>query len=366
MKMKRKLIVVLLVIIMLIPQGVYGTSVDSMDEPIVTTRNLPFHQGDVDVIRNLIANNAFFWGGDNPEWWPVTWTAIEGVYRITEIGTWSILPESVHGHVDVSGLTELRILRLRDGMFGWGALPTININGLRNLTTLELEWIELANVDFRQFSNLVSLNLIVRQAMVANLNGLNQLTELQIFFAGGWNRLSGVSGVFFPNGNQLTTSLLAHPYDNMAFSIHKKISLNEVSITSHCNWRGTPSFAPIWEVSAGATLQDVSECGSLQEIIMTVPNQNVSLVGSIAYNGATIHSYGDYYYAELADGTLAIVGHNRSTSNLVIPGTINGRTVSTIGRAAFWTPWFAGPGPGALATVTIPYTITEIRPIAFA
>lgn len=59
------------------------------------------------------------------------------------------------------------------------------------------------------------------------------------------------------------------------------------------------------------------------------------MVLSTFTSNAKIIKYGDYTYEVLYDGT-AIVWYHGSDSNVVIPKTINGYKISTIGLGAFW------------------------------
>lgn len=67
---------------------------------------------------------------------------------------------------------------------------------------------------------------------------------------------------------------------------------------------------------------------------------------------------GDYQCNELSDGTIAIVGYTGSDSKLVIPSTIEGRTVTCIGSSAFELN-------RSLRSVTIPDTVTTLENHAF-
>ena len=62
---------------------------------------------------------------------------------------------------------------------------------------------------------------------------------------------------------------------------------------------------------------------------------------------------GDYEYEILDDGTVEITEYSGFAKNLAIPGTIAGKTVSSIGDLAF-------SGCESLTNVTIPGSVTSI------
>lgn len=67
---------------------------------------------------------------------------------------------------------------------------------------------------------------------------------------------------------------------------------------------------------------------------------------------------GDYEYEVLADGTVKIISYNGTDVNVVVPSKINGKTVTTIGEAAFYDN-------SKIVTITFPNTITRIEDMAF-
>lgn len=67
---------------------------------------------------------------------------------------------------------------------------------------------------------------------------------------------------------------------------------------------------------------------------------------------------GDYDYEVLDDGTVSIVGYGGTDTDVVIPSTLDGKTVSTIGTAAFWYC-------SDIESVTLPNTVTSIESRAF-
>lgn len=50
---------------------------------------------------------------------------------------------------------------------------------------------------------------------------------------------------------------------------------------------------------------------------------------------AGAETFGDYEYSVLDDGTVKITGYNGSAETVVIPDTIDGKSVTSIGNGAF-------------------------------
>ena len=69
-------------------------------------------------------------------------------------------------------------------------------------------------------------------------------------------------------------------------------------------------------------------------------------------------AYGDYEYKVLSNGTVEITGYNGSASSLSIPGSINGKKVTSIGEYAFCECT-------SLKSVTIPSGVKSIGEYAF-
>lgn len=68
---------------------------------------------------------------------------------------------------------------------------------------------------------------------------------------------------------------------------------------------------------------------------------------------AGAETYGDYEYAVLEDGTAEITAYSGKDENLIVPDTIDGKTVTRIGGAAF-------DGHIGLISVKIPKSVTSI------
>lgn len=67
---------------------------------------------------------------------------------------------------------------------------------------------------------------------------------------------------------------------------------------------------------------------------------------------------GDYSYNMLADGTVEITGYTGTATNVSIPSSIGGKSVSSVGEIVF-------AGNQTLQTVTIPNTVTKLQYAAF-
>lgn len=85
-----------------------------------------------------------------------------------------------------------------------------------------------------------------------------------------------------------------------------------------------------------------------------------ALSASARDNDVAAVSYysGDYEYEYADDNTVIITDYSGSDSNLTIPSTLDGDTVTCIGESAFW-------GTDSLKAVKIPDTVTSIGKYAF-
>lgn len=83
----------------------------------------------------------------------------------------------------------------------------------------------------------------------------------------------------------------------------------------------------------------------------------VTGTGSVI-KASAYETYGDYDYEVLDDGTVSIVGYGGTDTDVVIPSTLDGKTVSTIGSVAFWYC-------SDIESITLPNTVTSIESRAF-
>ncbi len=95
--------------------------------------------------------------------------------------------------------------------------------------------------------------------------------------------------------------------------------------------------------------------------VASVENSNEAVMASVASVSVAAASAdvisGDYTYADLADGTVKITGYQGTATDISIPGTLDGKTVSIIGEEAFHR--------SEVTSVTIPKSVTEIQYLAF-
>ena len=91
--------------------------------------------------------------------------------------------------------------------------------------------------------------------------------------------------------------------------------------------------------------------------------ENNGVEGDVAENGrkaarAALASEGDYEYAVLADDSVAISKYNGTETEVSVPGTLGGKTVSSIGESAF-------ERNDTIEKVTLPASVTSIQYASF-
>lgn len=83
-----------------------------------------------------------------------------------------------------------------------------------------------------------------------------------------------------------------------------------------------------------------------------------NLKKSISTMSANATSTSEYEYSTLSDGTIEITGYNGTDTAISIPSSISGKTVTSIGEAAFYEN-------ENITSVVIPNTVTKIGEGAF-
>ena len=115
-----------------------------------------------------------------------------------------------------------------------------------------------------------------------------------------------------------------------------------------------------WAFEDCTSLTDVYYTGSVAEWNkINIDRYNSCLTdATIHYNYVTVKTYRDFEYSILDDGTVKITDYTGSDSKLVIPSTIDGKKVTSIGGYAF-------EYCTSLTSITIPNSVTSIGDWAF-
>lgn len=129
-------------------------------------------------------------------------------------------------------------------------------------------------------------------------------------------------------------------------------SLAEITIPLSVTEINDSAFAECWQ------LKDVYYAGTLEQwkAIRISKEQNDDLLDAVVhFSDGTIFegSKRKYQYKELDDGTLEITGYEGLEKSLVIPSTINGKSVTSIGYDAF-------SDHTALKEITIPSSVNRL------
>ncbi|MCI8917694.1 MAG: leucine-rich repeat protein [Eubacterium sp.] len=129
-------------------------------------------------------------------------------------------------------------------------------------------------------------------------------------------------------------------------------SLAEITIPLSVTEINDSAFAECWQ------LKDVYYAGTLEQwkAIRISEEQNDDLLDAVVHlSDGTIFegSKRKYQYKELDDGTLEITGYEGLEQSLVIPSTINGKSVTSIGYDAF-------SDHETLKTITIPSSVNKL------
>lgn len=136
-------------------------------------QNAPLHEGDVAVIKNIIANNGLKWNADDPLSWPencIEWEDVNGKQRIIGL---DLSAMRLNGALDVSGLTELNYLDCQRNR-----LSGLDVNGNRKLRLLELNNNNIQSLDLSNNTLLTELACYANSLTTLDLGGNPLLMHL--------------------------------------------------------------------------------------------------------------------------------------------------------------------------------------------
>ena len=122
-------------------------------------------------------------------------------------------------------------------------------------------------------------------------------------------------------------------------------------------------FSIIINVQADSEInkEDNSKSQGIKKEINAYENgikQYNNLKKSISTMSANVANISEYEYSTLSDGTIEITGYNGTGTVISIPSSIAGKTVTSIGKAAFYEN-------ESITSVVIPNTVTKIGEGAF-
>ena len=155
------------------------------------------------------------------------------------------------------------------------------------------------------------------------------------------------------------TSLKSITIPNSVTSIGEHAFSNCTNLTSITIPNSVTSIGD-WAFEDCTSLTDVYYTGSVAEWNkINIDRYNSCLTDAIIhYNYVTVKTYRDFEYSILDDGTVKITDYTGSDSKLVIPSTIDGKKVTSIGGYAF-------EYCTSLTSITIPNSVTSIGDWAF-
>ena len=170
---------------------------------------------------------------------------------------------------------------------------------------------------------------------------------------------SAFIGIYSDASNQYESSITSITIPNSVTSIGNSAFWNCTSLKSITIPDSVTSIGE-YAFDYCTSLTDVYYTGSVAEWNkINIDRYNSCLTdATIHYNYVTVKTYRDFEYSILDDGTVKITDYTGSDSKLVIPSTIDGKKVTSIGGYAF-------EYCTSLTSITIPNSVTSIGVCAF-